>query len=445
VSDVWLNIIMVFAFVLVGGAFSGAEIALVSLRESQVRSLGESGGRRGKALNKLLAEPNRFLAAVQVGVTLAGFFSAAFGASTLSGPLADWLTILGMDPDVADPVAFVLVTIAISYLSLVVGELTPKRLALQRAEGFSLLVAAPLNGIALAFRPIIWLLSKSTDLLVRLLGGDPRAGGESIGQEELRDLVAAHESLSSDERRLIDDVFRAGDREVREVMTPRTEVEFLDASMTASRAAKLVAESNWSRYPVVGRSEDDVVGFVHVRDLLLPNHPAGRAATVGDLAREIKQLPGTAGVLTALSEMRRENAHFAIVVDEYGGTDGIVTLEDLIEEVIGEIYDEYDEEVAGRSDEPAGGPHEVDGLLNLDDFAETTGLHLPEGPYETVAGYVLAHLGRLPVVGDTVTVEGRELAVLELDGRRIARLSVSGAAQPAAAGTDDVPAEPAAG
>jgi putative hemolysin len=346
---------------------------------------------------------------------------------------------------VADPVAFVLVTIAISYLSLVVGELTPKRLALQRAEGFSLLVAAPLNGIALAFRPIIWLLSKSTDLLVRLLGGDPRAGGESIGQEELRDLVAAHESLSSDERRLIDDVFRAGDREVREVMTPRTEVEFLDASMTASRAAKLVAESNWSRYPVVGRSEDDVVGFVHVRDLLLPNHPAGRAATVGDLAREIKQLPGTAGVLTALSEMRRENAHFAIVVDEYGGTDGIVTLEDLIEEVIGEIYDEYDEEVAGRSDEPAGGPHEVDGLLNLDDFAETTGLHLPEGPYETVAGYVLAHLGRLPVVGDTVTVEGRELAVLELDGRRIARLSVSGAAQPAAAGTDDVPAEPAAG
>jgi putative hemolysin len=435
---------MVFAFVLVGGAFSGAEIALVSLRESQVRSLGETGGRRGKALTKLLAEPNRFLAAVQVGVTLAGFFSAAFGASTLSGPLAGWLTGLGLEPGVADPVAFVLVTIAISYLSLVVGELTPKRLALQRAEGFSLLVAAPLNGIALAFRPIIWLLSKSTDLLVRLLGGDPRASGESIGQEELRDLVAAHESLSSDERRLIDDVFRAGDREVREVMTPRTEVDFLDASMTASRAAKQVAESTFSRYPVVGRSQDDVVGFVHVRDLFLPNHPAGRAATVGDLAREVKQLPGTAGVLTALSEMRRENRHFAIVVDEYGGTDGIVTLEDLIEEVIGEIYDEYDEEVAHQTDEPAGGPHEVDGLLNLDDFAETTGLHLPEGPYETVAGYVLADLGRLPVVGDVVTVEGRALTVLELDGRRIARLSVSPAVDDEA-DADGTPAAPAPG
>ena len=429
-SDVWLNILMVVVFVLIGGAFSGAEIALVSLRESQVRALAESGGRRGQAVQRLLSDPNRFLAAVQVGVTLAGFFSAAFGASTLSQPLGEWFITLGMRAGLADPLAFVLVTIAISYLSLVVGELTPKRLALQRAEGFSLLVAAPLNAIAKLSRPVIWLLSRSTNLLVRLVGGDPTASGESISQEELRDLVTAHESLSSDERRLIGEVFRAGDREVREVMTPRTEVDFLDASMTASRAAKQVSDSSHSRYPVVGRDEDDVLGFVHVRDLLLPNHPAGRAATVGDLVREVKRLPGTAGVLTALSEMRRENHHLAIVVDEYGGTDGIVTLEDLIEEVIGEIYDEYDEDVADGGHERPDGPQEVDGLLNLDDFREATGLQLPEGPYETVAGYVLAALGRLPVVGDAVEVEGRTLTVLELDGRRIARISVSRAPQP---------------
>lgn len=428
-SDVWLNIVMVVAFVLIGGAFSGAEIALVSLRESQVRAMAENGGRRGKAVQRLLSDPNRFLAAVQVGVTLAGFFSAAFGASTLSQPLAEWLVSLGMGMGLADPLSFVLVTIAISYLSLVVGELTPKRLALQRAEGFSLLVAAPLNAIAKLSRPVIWLLSASTNVLVRLVGGDPKASGESISQEELRDLVSAHESLSSDERRLIGEVFRAGDREVREVMTPRTEVDFLEASMTASRAAKQVHDSSHSRYPVVGRDEDDVLGFVHVRDLFLPNHPAGRAATVGDLVREVKRLPGTAGVLTALSEMRRENQHLAIVVDEYGGTDGIVTLEDLIEEVIGEIYDEYDEDVGEGGDQRPGGPHEVDGLLNLDDFREVTGVQLPEGPYETVAGYVLAELGRLPVVGDTVEVEGRTLTVLELDGRRIARITVSSAPQ----------------
>src|SRR4051794_28025686 len=430
VSDVWLNIVMVVAFVLVGGAFSGAEIALVSLRESQVRALAETG-RRGQALHKLVSEPNRFLAAVQVGVTLAGFFSAAFGASTLSTPLADFgVQSLGLSPSLADPLAFVLVTIAISYLSLVVGELTPKRLALQRAEGISLVVAAPLNAIAKLFRPVIWLLSRSTDLLVRLLGGDPTVSGESISQEELRDLVAAHESLGSDERRLIGEVFRAGDREVREVMTPRTEVTFLEASMTASRAAKLVADSSWSRYPVVGRDQDDVVGFVHVRDLFLPGHPAGRAATVGDLARPVTRLPGTARVLIALSEMRRGSQHLAIVVDEYGGTDGIVTLEDLIEEVIGEIYDEYDEAAAPEARELPGGPREVDGLLNLDDFFEATGLRLPEGPYETAAGYVLAELGRLPEVDDTVDVAGRTIRVVELDGRRIARLLVGPPPEP---------------
>ncbi len=432
-SDVWVNIVMVVVFVLVGGFFAGAEIALVSLRESQVRVLAEAG-RRGRAVQRLLSDPNRFLSAVQVGVTLAGFFSAAFGASTLSQPLAEWLGTLGMRAGLADPLAFVLVTILISYLSLVVGELTPKRLALQRAEGFALLVARPLDAIARLSRPVIWLLSASTNVLVRLLGGDPKASGEAISQEELRDLVAAHESLSSDERKLIDEVFRAGDREVREVMTPRTEVEFLDASTTVSRAARQVAESGWSRYPVTGRDQDDVVGFVHVRDLLLPSHPAGRAATVGDLAREVKRLPGTAGVLTALSEMRRENQHLAIVVDEYGGTDGIVSLEDLIEEVIGEIYDEYDDEVAPDGEERPDGPHEVDGLLNLDDFAEATGLRLPEGPYETVAGFMLAELGRIPEAGAAVEVGGRTLTVTELDGRRIARLSVSRAPDPEPAG-----------
>src|SRR6476620_8415843 len=432
---------MVVVFVLIGGFFSGTELALISLRESQVRSLSEQG-RRGAALGRLLADPNRFLATVQIGVTLATLSASAFGAETLNQPFSVVLASWGVSTGLAGPLAFIGVTIAVSYLSLVLGELTPKRLALQRAEGLAMLVSPSLNRVATISRPIVWVLSASTDVLVRLLGGDPKVSGESISQEELRDLVAAHEAQSSDERRLIDEVFRAGEREVREVMTPRTEVAFLDASMTASRAARQVADSNWSRFPVAGRDEDDVVGFVHVRDLFLPNHPAGRAATVGDLAREVKRLPGTAGVLTALSEMRRENDHLAVVIDEYGGTDGIVTLEDLIEEVIGEIYDEYDAAVAPEGKQPPGGPREVDGLLNLDDFTQVTGLPLPDGPYETVAGYVLAELGRLPEIGDTIEVEGRTLEVLELDGRRIARLRVSPAPRPA---DDDARTEAAPG
>jgi putative hemolysin len=414
---VLVDIGIVLLFVLIGGLFAAAEIALVSLREGQVKSLAERG-RRGRRVAHLVADPNRFLAAVQIGVTLMGFLSAAFGAATLSSHASDALERLGLQESVAAPVAFVGVTIIISYVSLVLGELVPKRLALQRSEAIALLVAGPLDRLAALFRPLIWLLSKSGNALVRLLGGDPGANRESISGEELRDLVAAHESLGRDERALIDDVFSAGGRQVREVMLPRTEVEFLDGAMTVGRAARIAGSSPHSRYPVVGESSDDVVGFVHLRDLLV--RPEGdRSTTVAEMAREVKRLPGTKRVLSALSEMRREGHHMAIVVDEYGGTDGIVTLEDLIEEVIGEIRDEYDAAVPG-----AGRPDELDGLCNLDEVRERTGLVLPDGPYETLAGFVMAGLGTLPAVGAQVEVDGWQLTVTELDGRRAARVRV---------------------
>ena len=420
-SGTLVNVLLVVGFVLLGGAFAAAEIALVSLRESQVKALRERG-RRGERLARLVADPNRFLAAVQVGVTLAGFFSAAFGAATLAGPVADRLRRWGVSDGLADTLAFIGVTIAVSYLALVLGELAPKRLGLQRAESVALVAATPLDRIATLARPLIWLLSRTTDLVVRLLGIDPRANREPITEEELRGLVAAHESLTGDERKLIDQVFAAGERQVREVMLPRTEVDFLDVGTTVSRAARLAMEAPHSRYPVVRRDSDDVVGFVHLRDLLAPDLPGGRAASVGDITREVKRLPGTKKVLAALSEMRREGHHLAIVEDEYGGTDGIVTLEDLIEEVIGEIWDEYD--AAGSVPARPGGPAEVDGLLNLDDLAEQTGLRLPDGPYETAAGWAMWRLGRLPARGDVIPADGWTVEVLDLDGRRASRLRV---------------------
>ncbi|MFL6128547.1 MAG: hemolysin family protein [Mycobacteriales bacterium] len=420
-SRTLVDALLVLAFVLLGGTFAAAEIALVSLRESQVKALRERG-RRGERLARLAADPNRFLAAVQVGVTLAGFFSAAFGAATLAGPVATRLVAWGVPDGFADTLAFVGITILISYFSLVLGELAPKRLGLQRAESVALLAAGPLDRIATVVRPLIWLLSKTTDVVVRLLGADPAASRQAITEEELRGLVAAHESLTGDERKLIDQVFAAGERQVREVMLPRTEVDFLDVGTTVSRAARLAMEAPHSRYPVVRRDSDDVVGFVHLRDLLAPDLPGGRAASVGDITREVKRLPGTKKVLAALSEMRREGHHLAIVEDEYGGTDGIVTLEDLIEEVIGEIWDEYDQ--AGSAPARPGGPAEVDGLLNLDDLAEQTGLRLPEGPYETAAGWGMWRLGRLPARGDVIPVDGWTVEVLDLDGRRASRLRV---------------------
>ena len=432
-----VDVLLVLVIILLGSLFAAAEIALVSLRESQVRALREQG-KRGQRLAKLVSDPNRFLAAVQVGVTLAGFFSAAFGAATFSAPLADLLTAHGLSEGLASSLAFVSVTVVVSYVSLVLGELAPKRRGVQRAEAYALLAAGPLDRIATLFRPVIWLLSKTTDLVVRMVGGDPHANRKTITEEELRGLVAAHESLSRDERQLIDEVFAAGARQVREVMLPRTEVDFLEANLSVSRAARTAMDSSHSRYPVVGRNSDDVIGFVHIRDLLDSDVHGGRAATVGAIAREVKRLPGTKKVLAALSEMRREGHHLAIVEDEYGGTDGIVTLEDLIEEVIGDIRDEYDQQAAAGPGRP-GGPTEVDGLLNLDEFAEQTGLRLPEGPYETAGGFVMAALGRLAMPGDRVDVEGWGIEVLELDGRRVSRVRSTPPASPSPA----EPAEPA--
>src|SRR4051812_24947530 len=355
-----LNICIVLALIMIEGLFVAAEIALVSLREGQARAMAESGGRRGAAVARLVADPNRFLAAVQIGVTSTALLSSAFGAVTLSEDAKKALMRHGWSDGLAGATGIVGVTLLISFVTLVLGELAPKRLGLQRAETAAMFFAPPLSGVAVFFRPVIWLLSKCTDGVVRLLGGDPRASREPISEEELRGLVAAHESLTTDERRLIDDVFSAGERSIGEVMIPRTEVTFLEGTMTISRAAKVAADSPHSRYPVIGRDQDDVLGFVHIRDLLLPSLRHDRDRTIATVARDVKRMPGSKHVLAAMSEMRREGHHMAIVVDEYGGTDGIVTLEDLIEEVVGDIRDEYDEETT-EARRVAGGEVEVDG------------------------------------------------------------------------------------
>jgi putative hemolysin len=419
-SDFLLNLGVVLLFTLIAGFFVAAEIALISLRDSQVQRIVAERGRRGQQLADLVADPNRFLAAVQIAVTTAAFLSAGFGASQMSPQVAPLLVNLGLSQSLADGIAFVLVTLLLVYISLVLGELTPKRIALQRAESIAVACAGLVDWLARFARPFIWLLSKSTDVMVRLLGGDPNANKEEITESELRGMLANQTSLTQEERELIDDVFEAGEREVREIMVPRTEVEFLDASLPAYKAARLAMELPHSRYPVFSGSQDDVIGFVHIRDILNPDI-ADRGIRVGELAREVLHIPGSKRVLPTMSEMRSTGAQLAIVVDEYGGTAGIVTLEDLVEELVGDIRDEYD---VAQPTKHSSGEVVVDGLLNLEDFEEETGIELPEGPYETVAGFIVADIGALPEVGVRVLVDQHVLTVVELDGRRVARVRV---------------------
>jgi putative hemolysin len=419
----WVSALIVLFFILVGGFFAAAEIALVSLREAQVKRIAETKGRRGKLLKELHDHPNRFLASVQVGVTVAGFIGAGFGASSLTPVLSPVLDLI-FPKSVVSVIAFILITLFIAYFSLVLGELVPKRLALQNSESWALVAAYPIDILARISRPFIWLLSHSTNLIVRSLGGDPSASRQELSGEDLRDLVAGHEELSENERALIDDVFEADDREIKEVMTPRTEVEFLDAESTIPDAALVVEKLPHTKYPVINKTADEVVGFVHVRQLL-SLEARKSSKQLRDIAIAVESIPGTTSVLSALAQMRKGNQHLLIVADEYGGTAGIVTLDDLVEELIGDIRHEDDEPESEVSELDFHGEVEVDGLMNLDDFADSTHIHLPEGPYETVAGFVIAKLGTLPSVGKSVIAEQCVFEILSMDVRRISRVRVS--------------------
>ncbi|NBV65589.1 MAG: HlyC/CorC family transporter [Actinobacteria bacterium] len=422
-SQILGNIAVVLLLILLGSLFVAAEIALISLRESQIKQLALKG-KRGARVAALTENPNRFLAAAQVGVTFCGFLSAALGAERLGIYVEPELVKLGLTEGVAGLISLIGITIVIAYFSLVFGELVPKRLALFRTEAIALASAGIIDWLAKLFRPIIWLLSRSTDFVVRLFGLDPAEQRTQISEEELLDLVAGHAALSDEERDIVEEVFNASERQIHEVMVPRTEVDFMDASLTVGKAIGLAIDKAHSRYPVVRGSSDEVIGFIHVRDLLDTSlvTPGGK---IQELVRNIIFLPGTKGILPALTEMRKQGQHLAIVLDEYGGTDGIITLEDLVECLIGDIRDEYDDHEQEIAHEARTNDFEIDGLTSLEDLLDDAGIDIPEGPYETASGFVMHFLGRIPVENDVVSVNGLRITVLSMEGKRAGKLLIS--------------------
>ena len=417
------SIAIVLGLIALGGIFVAAEIALISLRDSQVKQIAGKG-KRGARVAKLTSNPNRFLAAVQVGITLCGFLSAALGAEQLGVYVIPRLESIGLSAGSSEIISIIGITLVIVYISLVFGELVPKRLALYKTESIALATASIVDRVAIIFRPIIWLLSKSTDLIVKVFGITSKSERNQISDVELMDLVSGHADLTKEEREIVEEVFNTSDRLIHEVMVPRTEVDFLDANLLVSDAILMAVEKAHSRYPVVRGSSDEVIGFIHVRDLLDPEH-SGKGTAIMNLVRSIMFLPGTKGVLPALSEMRAARQQIAIVLDEYGGTDGIVTLEDLVETLIGDIHDEYDGHEVEVSNQSRTGDYEIDALISLEDLAEQTGIEIPEGPYETLSGYVMHELGRIPQLHDVIHLAGMRLTVLSLEGKRVGTVLIS--------------------
>lgn len=413
-ADVWPQLLLVVALVFVNAAFAGTELALVSLRTSQLQRLEEQS-RTGAILARLAREPNRFLATIQIGITFAGFLASAAAAVSLAGPLEGPLGFLG---SWSRPASIVGVTLILSYFTLVFGELVPKRIAMQRAVRWGLVMARPLSALSRLTRPLVWLLSASTDVVVRLVGGDPDVHRDEVTGEELRDMVAIQTSFTEDQRRIIDGAFEIAERELDEIMVPRGDVIVLDADQTCSDGLAVLTRSGHTRAPVAEeRNLDRTCGVVHLRDLI-----EGADRAVREVVRDLPVFPEAAHVLTALKELQSRRMQMALVIDEHGGVVGLVTVEDIVEELVGEIYDETDPDLA-TVEYLSDGTIVLPGRFPVHDLVDV-GVDLPEGDYTTIAGLVLDRLGRIPDVGEDVDVDGWRIEIRHVSGHSIRRVAL---------------------
>ena len=409
----WFELLLVGVLVLLNALFAGSEIALISLREGQLRQLERRGSTAARTLTRLVRDPNRFLATIQIGITLAGFLASATAAVSLAQPLVPLLGFLG---GAAEPVAIASVTLVLTFVTLVFGELAPKRLAMQYARPWAVLAARPLNALATLSRPVVWALARTTDVTVRVLGGDPDADKEQLSPDELRDLVAGHRGLTGEQRLIITGALEIHERLLRGVLVPRREVFTLDADLPVEQARVALADSGHSRAPVVRSNNlDDVVGIALLRDLL------GEGGTVAGHIRPAAMFPDTLRVSDALRRFKAEREQLALVVDEYGAVSGIVTLEDLLEEIVGEIYDETDDDVMGVRHQPDGSLL-LPGTFPVHDLPDI-GVEIadaPPGDYATIAGMALVELGHIPEgAGERVEFANWQLEIRGVDGHAI--------------------------
>ncbi|TGD89637.1 HlyC/CorC family transporter [Mycolicibacterium sp. CH28] len=436
----WFDVSLIAVLMVVNGILAGSEITLISLREGQLKAMERRGTRRAHTVVRLARDPNRFLGTIQLGITLAGYLASATAAVTLALPVV--AALRGVLGQAAEPAGIAVVTFVLTAVNLVVGELTPKRLGMQYSQVWSLAVARPLNFLAMVSRPLTWLLGEATDILVRLLGGNPDAGREQLSPQELRELVIGHPGLSAEQRTIITGALEIRERSLREVLVPRRAVVTLPDDMDVTAARTELAQAGHSRAPVVRAHDLDYpIGVVHLRDLL------GEDGTVGAVARPTFDLPESLQVSEALRRFKSERQQFALVIDERGGVAGIVTLEDVLEEIVGEIYDETDRDILAVRNMPDGSIV-VPGSFPIHDLPDiNVEIFNVRGDYTTIAGLVLARLGRIPTTGgDRVDIPNWTIEVTNVADHAITEvrlIPVAAHQHDSAADADPPGAEPA--
>jgi len=416
----FLELLAVAALILLNGFFVAAEYGLVTARRTRIRELEETGNRSARAVMRITAEPPRFIAAMQLGVTLTSLGIGAVGEPVLANLF---------DPYLATALSFTFAFLIITFFHVVIGELVPKGIALRYSDRVALAVSGPVRGFFILFKPLIWILRWATEQILHAMGMEPPgAEGDVHSEAELKMLLdrsKRHGEIEQEEQEMLYKVFDFADKEAADVMVPRPEVVALSIDLPPEEALKAVMDSPYTRYPVYRGSLDEIVGILHVRDLFAALMDRGIAEVrIQELLRDAFVVPETKDLAALLAEFRAQNQHMAIVLDEYGAMEGIVTLEDLLEEIVGEIEDEFDlpNESIERIDERTVRIH---GTFPIDDFNEQLGAELPAEDYHTVAGFVFGQLGRAPEAGDEVEHEGLLFKIDEVEGTRIQRLTVT--------------------
>src|SRR2546422_3659899 len=426
------ELIAVGVLILLNAFFVAAEYGLVTARRTRIVELHHQGNRRARDVLRITSDPPRFIAAMQLGVTLTSLGIGALGEQALAHALDDVIATL---------LAVLLAYLILTFLHVVIGELVPKGIALGHSEGTALFVSAPVRLFFTITGPLVWFLERSTEIVLRWLGlQPPGADDDVLSEAELRILVSRSTQggeIEQQEQEMLYKVFDFADKEAADVMVPRPEVVALSIDLPPEQCLEAVMDAPFTRYPVYRGTLDDIVGILHVRDLFHAMRERGMAEVkIEDIVRPAHIDPETKDLAALLTEFRRTNQHMAVVVDEYGEMEGIVTLEDLLEEIVGEIEDEFDlpDESVERVDEDT---IRIDGTFPIDDFNEQFGAHLPIEDYHTIGGFVFGLLGRAPEPGDDVTWDGLRFDVVEVEGSRIGKIAVTFVERPSSGSDDD--------
>lgn len=423
------QLLLQLVLIAVNALFAATEIAVISLNETKVRRMAEGGDRKAAKMLRMVTEPTGFLSTIQICITLAGFLGSAFAADNFSDKLVNWLIndceVSGVSPSALDTISVIIITLVLSYFTLVLGELVPKRIAMKRSESIARTVSGLMIAMTAALRPIIWLLTVSTNGVLRLCGIDPEDNAEEVSEEEIIMMLDEGEeagSIESGEKELIKNVFSLNDTTAEDVMVHRSQVTFLRRDDTRDALLNKIAESGYSRFPVYGENIDDIVGILYAKTYLTAQS-RGERCEMKDFLMPPRFVHASTHINRILLDMQREHAHMAVVVDDYGGVIGIITLEDILEELVGEIWDESDE-VIENIRERSDGSYDINGSTRLSDMCESIGCRI-DSEADTVGGWVTEMLGGIPESGESFECGGMHVTVESTDERRVLKVNVN--------------------